>query len=50
MRLITITAANTDNMGKLFVMVFAFAPAPKTNPAETCTRTRAPARNINPAR
>jgi hypothetical protein len=25
-------AANTDNaMGKLFVMVFAFAPTPKTN-------------------
>ena len=23
--------ANTDNMGKLFVMLFAFAPAPKTN-------------------
>ncbi len=23
--------ANTDNMGKLFVTVFAFAPAPKTN-------------------
>jgi hypothetical protein len=22
---------NTDNMGKLFVTVFAFAPAPKTN-------------------
>jgi len=27
-------------MGKLFVMVFAFTPAPKTNPAETCIRTR----------
>jgi hypothetical protein len=25
------TSYNTDNMGKLFVMVFAFAPAPKTN-------------------
>ena len=25
------TGANTDNMGKLFVTVFAFAPAPKTN-------------------
>ena len=37
-----------DNMGKLFVTVFAFTPATKTNPAETCTRTRAPARNINP--
>ncbi len=24
-------AANTDNMGKLFVMLFAFAPALKTN-------------------
>jgi hypothetical protein len=23
--------ANTDNMGKLFVTLFAFAPAPKTN-------------------
>jgi hypothetical protein len=23
-------AHNTDNMGKLFVTVFAFAPAPKT--------------------
>jgi hypothetical protein len=23
-------AANTDNMGKLFDTVFAFAPAPKT--------------------
>jgi len=22
---------NTDNMGKLFVTLFAFAPAPKTN-------------------
>ena len=22
---------NTDNMGKLFVTVFAFAPAPKTD-------------------
>jgi hypothetical protein len=43
------TPYNTDNMGKLFVMVFAFAPGPKTNPAETCTRTRAPARNLNPA-
>ena len=32
-------------MGKLFVMVFAFTPAPKTNPAETYIRTRAPARN-----
>ena len=26
-----ITNNNTDNMGKLFVTVFAFAPAPKTN-------------------
>jgi hypothetical protein len=25
-----LTVANTDNMGKLFVMVFAFAPTPKT--------------------
>jgi hypothetical protein len=25
-----ITAANTDNMGILFVTLFAFAPAPKT--------------------
>ena len=25
-----ITPHNTDNMGKLFVTVFAFAPAPKT--------------------
>jgi hypothetical protein len=24
-------AYNTDNKGKLFVTVFAFAPAPKTN-------------------
>ena len=24
------TNHNTDNMGKLFVTVFAFAPAPKT--------------------
>ena len=24
-----LTCANTDNMGKLFVMVFAFTPAPK---------------------
>jgi hypothetical protein len=24
-------APNTDNMGKLFVTVFAFTPAPKTN-------------------
>jgi hypothetical protein len=23
------TTANTDNMGKLFVTLFAFAPAPK---------------------
>jgi len=23
--------ANTDNMGKLFVTLFAFAPAPETN-------------------
>jgi len=36
-------------MGKLYVMVFAFTPAPKTNPAETCTWTPAPARKINPA-
>jgi hypothetical protein len=28
---IKITPYNTDNMGKLFVMVFAFTPAPKTN-------------------
>ena len=28
----TITAANTDNKGKLFVMVFAIVPATKTNP------------------
>jgi hypothetical protein len=34
-------------MGKLFVMVFAFTPAPKTNPAETCTRTRACAPSLN---
>jgi hypothetical protein len=34
-------------MGKLLVIVFA-TPAPMTNPAETCTRTRANARNINP--
>ena len=26
----SITNANTDNKGKLFVTVFAFAPAPKT--------------------
>jgi len=25
------TQANTDNMGKLFVTLFAFAPALKTN-------------------
>jgi len=25
------TVPNTDNMGKLFVMVFAFAPAPMTD-------------------
>jgi len=25
------TAYNTDNMGKLFVTVFALAPTPKTN-------------------
>ena len=25
-------SANTDNKGKLFVTVFAFPPAPKTNP------------------
>jgi hypothetical protein len=25
------TTTNTDNKGKLFVTVFAFAPAPKTN-------------------
>src|SRR4030066_1873135 len=25
------TAHNTDNMGKLFVTLFAFTPAPKTN-------------------
>ena len=25
------TCANTDNMGKLFVTLFAFAPALKTN-------------------
>jgi hypothetical protein len=24
------TKPNTDNIGKLFVMVFAFTPAPKT--------------------
>jgi len=46
-------------MVKLFVMVFAFTPAPKTDPAETCTRTptfaplrwakRASASNLNPA-
>ena len=30
-RLILSTCANTDNMGKLFVTLFAFAPAPKTN-------------------
>jgi hypothetical protein len=40
-------SANTDNMGKLFVMVFA-NPAPMTNPAATCTRTRANVRNFNP--
>ena len=26
-----ITNTNTDNMGKLFVMVFAFTPAPMTD-------------------
>jgi len=27
-----VTLYNTDNMGKLFVTLFAFTPAPKTNP------------------
>jgi hypothetical protein len=32
-------AYNTDNMGKLFVMVFAFAPATRTDPANHGTQT-----------
>jgi hypothetical protein len=28
---INITHTNTDNMGKLLVTLFAFAPAPETN-------------------
>jgi hypothetical protein len=39
---------NTDGIIHKLVMVFA-NPAPKTDPAKTCTRTPAPARNINPA-
>gem|GEM_PF-5988513 len=35
-----------DNMGKLFVMLFAFAPAPRQIRNGSCTRTRASARNI----
>ena len=42
------TCTNTDNMGKLFVMVFA-DPAPMTNPSKTCIRTRSSERNKNPA-
>jgi hypothetical protein len=29
--LIKISRPNTDNMGKLFVTLFAFAPAPQTD-------------------
>ena len=39
---------NTDGRVNKLVMVFA-NPAPMTNPAEPCTRTPAPVRNINPA-
>ena len=42
------TPHNTDGIIHKLVMVFAKL-APITNPAKTCTRTRAPALNVNPA-
>ena len=42
------SATNTDGIINGLVMVFA-NPAPMTDPAKTCTRTPAPARNFNPA-
>jgi len=47
-------APNTDNMGKLFVTLFAFAPALKTDlqwfwhPPFAPLRVRASGRNQNP--
>ena len=40
--------SNTDGRIHKLVMVFA-NPAPKTDPAKTCIRTPASARNKNPA-
>jgi hypothetical protein len=51
-----ITAPNTDNKGKLFVTLFAFLPAGRQVLLHSrqlcngsCTRTRASARNLDPA-
>jgi hypothetical protein len=43
------TAANTGNMGMLFVMLFAFNPSLKDICNSSCNQTSASARNINPA-